>query len=104
MSLALNGVELIANGSGSHHQLRKLDQRLELIQAPTRKMGGVYMYSNMRGCDGGRLYFDGCSCVVSNGALVAQGAQFAVEEVEVRLTRKTDVFAGPASCHWIHGI
>ena len=85
--LALNGVEIIANGSGSHHQLRKLNQRLDLIQSPTRKMGGVYLYANCRGCDGGRLYYDGCSCVVSNGDLVAQGSQFAVEEVEVTTAR-----------------
>ena len=26
--LALDGVEIISNGSGSHHQLRKLDKRL----------------------------------------------------------------------------
>jgi NAD+ synthase (glutamine-hydrolysing) len=29
--LALRGVEIIGNGSGSHHELRKLDQRLELM-------------------------------------------------------------------------
>jgi predicted amidohydrolase len=44
--LALNGVEITTNGSGSHHQLRKLDQRMELIQSATRKAGGVYLYAN----------------------------------------------------------
>lgn len=27
---------------------------------------------HMQGCDGGRLYFDGCAAVVANGKLVAQ--------------------------------
>ncbi len=45
--------------------------------------GGVYLYANQRGCDGGRLYFDGCSCIVVNGELVAQGAQFGLADVEV---------------------
>ena len=45
--------------------------------------GGVYLYANQRGCDGGRLYFDGCACVAVNGRLVAQGAQFGLSEVEV---------------------
>ena len=60
ISLALNGIEIISNGSGSHHQLRKLDARMRLIQSASGKAGGVYMYANQRGCDGGRLYYDGC--------------------------------------------
>ena len=55
--LSLNGVEIIANGSGSHHQLRKLNTRLELMQNATAKSGGVYLYANQQGCDGGRLYY-----------------------------------------------
>lgn len=80
--MALRGVEVMANGSGSHHQLRKLDQRLDLVRSATAKTGGVYLYSNLRGCDGTRMYFDGCSCVVVNGEVVAQGQQFALEDVE----------------------
>ena len=34
--------------------------------------GGVYLYANQRGCDGGRLYFDGCASVAVNGEFVAQ--------------------------------
>ena len=41
ISLALAGVEIISNGSGSHHQLRKLDQRLNLIRGATAKVGGL---------------------------------------------------------------
>ncbi|CAN4127170.1 unnamed protein product [Withania somnifera] len=44
---------------------------------------GVYMYSNHQGCDGGRLYYDGCSCVVVNGDMVAQGSQFSLKDVEM---------------------
>jgi NAD+ synthase (glutamine-hydrolysing) len=36
IDLALAGVEIISNGSGSHHQLRKLNQRLDLIRGATR--------------------------------------------------------------------
>jgi hypothetical protein len=38
ISLALAGVEIISNGSGSHHQLRKLDTRLDLIKGATAKV------------------------------------------------------------------
>ncbi|KAF3623511.1 Glutamine-dependent NAD(+) synthetase [Capsicum annuum] len=81
--LALNGVEVFMNASGSHHQLRKLDLRNRAFISATHTRGGVYMYSNHQGCDGGRLYYDGCSCVVVNGDMVAQGSQFSVKDVEM---------------------
>ncbi|KAH9718272.1 glutamine-dependent NAD(+) synthetase [Citrus sinensis] len=81
--LALNGVEVFMNASGSHHQLRKLDYRIRAFISATHSRGGVYMYSNQQGCDGGRLYFDGCSCVVVNGDMIAQGSQFSLRDVEV---------------------
>ncbi|EYU27200.1 hypothetical protein MIMGU_mgv1a0226971mg, partial [Erythranthe guttata] len=38
---------------------------------------------NHQGCDGGRLYYDGCACVVVNGDVVAQGSQFSLKDVEM---------------------
>ncbi|CAA0840898.1 Glutamine-dependent NAD(+) synthetase [Striga hermonthica] len=81
--LALNGVEVFMNASGSHHQLRKLDLRMRAFVGATHIRGGVYMYSNHQGCDGGRLYYDGCSCIVVNGDVVAQGSQFSLKDVEL---------------------
>ena len=81
--LALAGVEVFSNGSGSHHALRKLHVRLDLLRAATAHAGGAYLYANQRGCDGGRLYFDGCAAVSLNGEIVAQGRQFALSDVEV---------------------
>jgi NAD+ synthase (glutamine-hydrolysing) len=80
---ALNGAEIFLNGSGSHHNLRKLQKRLDLIRNATDKSGGVYLYANQQGCDGGRLYYDGCALVACNGDLLAQGSQFSVHDVEV---------------------
>ena len=39
IALSLDGVEIISNGSGSHHSLRKLDYRLELLRSATNKVG-----------------------------------------------------------------
>ncbi len=83
IDLAANGVEIIANGSGSHHELRKLDTRLSLICNATDKCGGIYLYANQQGCDGGRLYFDGCASIAQNGHILAQGSQFSISDVEV---------------------
>jgi len=82
-AFALGGVEIFSNGSGSHHQLRKLNTRIDLIRSATSKCGGCYMYSNVQGCDGGRLYYDGSSLICINGNLVAQASQFSLKEIEV---------------------
>ncbi|GEQ67601.1 hypothetical protein JCM33374_g1266 [Metschnikowia sp. JCM 33374] len=83
VAMALDGVEIVTNSSGSHHELRKLDVRLELITEASKKCGGVYLYANQKGCDGDRLYYDGCACIVVNGQMVAQGSQFSLADVEV---------------------
>jgi NAD+ synthase (glutamine-hydrolysing) len=49
----------------------------------TRKNGGIYAYANLQGCDGDRLYYDGCAMILVNGEVVAQGSQFSLNDVEV---------------------
>lgn len=83
IAMALDGVEIFTNSSGSHHELRKLDTRLQLITEATKKCGGVYLYANQKGCDGDRLYYDGCACIIVNGKAVAQASQFSLADVEV---------------------
>mmetsp|Transcript_33539 Transcript_33539/g.79072 ORF Transcript_33539/g.79072 Transcript_33539/m.79072 type:complete len:800 (-) Transcript_33539:149-2548(-) len=83
VELALRGVEIIGNGSGSHHELRKLDKRLELMVAATARCGGIYLYSNQRGCDGGRVYYDGGATIVCNGRVLARSPQFCLRDVVV---------------------
>ena len=83
IDMALDGVEIIGNGSGSHHQLRKLNTRADLMLSATSKCGGVYLYANQQSCDGGRLYYDGSAMVVMNGSALAQATQFSVLDVEV---------------------
>ncbi|KAF2101608.1 glutamine-dependent NAD(+) synthetase with GAT domain-containing protein [Rhizodiscina lignyota] len=83
IGMSLNGVEIITNSSGSHHQLRKLDTRIALIREATRKCGGIYLYTNQRGCDGDRLYYDGCAMIIMNGDVVAQASQFSLNDIEV---------------------
>ncbi|XP_041662568.1 glutamine-dependent NAD(+) synthetase [Cheilinus undulatus] len=83
IQMGLDGVEIFTNSSASHHELRKADQRVNLIKSATTKSGGIYLYANQRGCDGDRVYYDGCALVAINGDIVAQGAQFSLNDVEV---------------------
>jgi NAD+ synthase (glutamine-hydrolysing) len=83
IGLSLAGCEIIVNSSGSHHELRKLDTRIDLIRSATTKCGGAYIYANQKGCDGDRLYYDGCSMVICNGTIRSQGSQFSLKDVEI---------------------
>ncbi|CCK68890.1 glutamine-dependent NAD(+) synthetase KNAG_0B04560 [Huiozyma naganishii CBS 8797] len=83
IAMSLDGVEIITNSSGSHHELRKLNKRMDLILNATKRCGGVYLYANQRGCDGDRLYYDGSALIAVNGKVVAQGSQFSLKDVEV---------------------
>lgn len=64
------------NVQGSHHSLRKLNHRIELMQNASRRSAGGYIYANQQGCDGARLYFDGCASVFVGGNMVAQVCSF----------------------------
>ncbi|KAF9977179.1 glutamine-dependent NAD(+) synthetase [Actinomortierella ambigua] len=83
IGLSLDGVEIITNSSGSHHELRKLHTRIDLMKEATLKCGGIYLYANQQGCDGDRLYYDGGALIALNGEIVAQGSQFSIGDVEV---------------------
>jgi hypothetical protein len=48
------------------------------MRMATSKGGGIYLYSNQKGCDGNRLYFDGCAMIFINGNLVAQGLVYSI--------------------------
>ena len=83
ISQALAGVEIFTNASGSHFDIHKISNRLQLLESVTQRLGGVYVYSNQLGCDGGRLYFDGCSLIAVNGEVVLQGSQFSMQDIAV---------------------
>jgi NAD+ synthase (glutamine-hydrolysing) len=81
--LGLDGCEIFTNSSGSHFEIRKILRRLTLIREATQQNKGIYLYANQQGCDGDRLYYDGCAMILVNGKVVAQGSQFSLNDVEV---------------------
>lgn len=83
IDMSLSGVEIIVNGSGSEMQLRKAYITTDLIRNASFKAGGAYLFSNLRGCDGQRVYFNGCSAIALNGDIIERGKQFSLADVEV---------------------
>lgn len=81
IAMALDGVEIICNSSGSYTELRKSYVVTDLVKSATFKSGGCYLFSNLRGCDGQRVYFSGDSCITLNGHVISRAKQFALQEV-----------------------
>jgi NAD+ synthase (glutamine-hydrolysing) len=73
----------MVNGSGSYIQLRKAYITTDLIRNASFKAGGLYMFSNLRGCDGQRVWWGGNSAIALNGDIVARSKQFSLSDVEV---------------------
>jgi NAD+ synthase (glutamine-hydrolysing) len=46
------------------------------------QLGGIYLYANQQGCDGDRVYYDGCPLIACNGSIIAQGTQFSLDDVQ----------------------
>ena len=83
IDMSLDGVEIMVNSSGSYMELRKAYVSVNLVRDATAKCGGLYLFSNLRGCDGERVYFNGCSMLALNGFIVGRTEQFGIEEVEI---------------------
>lgn len=83
IDFGLSGVEIMCNGSGSYIQLRKTYVTTELVRNASFKAGGLYMFSNLRGCDGSRLLWGGNTVVALNGDVIARSKQFSLSDVEV---------------------
>ncbi|XP_065158505.1 glutamine-dependent NAD(+) synthetase isoform X3 [Atheta coriaria] len=83
IEMGLDGVEIFVNSSGSYTELRKAYVVCDLVKSATFKSGGCYLFSNLRGCDGQRVYFNGGSCIALNGDLLNYAKQFSLQDVEV---------------------
>lgn len=87
--LYLSGCDIVLNGSGSHFEAKKILTRQNLLKNATSN-GGVYVYSNLEGGDGDRLYFDGGSMIYKDGEMLAMETRFDLTDVKV-LTREIDL-------------
>ncbi|OGJ56845.1 NAD(+) synthase [Candidatus Peribacteria bacterium RIFCSPHIGHO2_01_FULL_51_9] len=81
IDMALDGVEIFANGSDSHWEVGKLQNRVRKIFRTTESSGGIYIYANSVGGDGGRMLKDGSSLIIQNNTVLAQAPQFTLDTV-----------------------
>jgi Predicted amidohydrolase len=102
-----NDVNVVLNSSGSHFEMGKLKTRIDLIKKATEtdpKYDKVYVYSNLIGGDGDRLYFDGASLVCKNQKLIGITERFVLSnyqictvDVSIQINRNTPIATNASS-------
>lgn len=84
---SLIGADIIFNSSASHHQLRKFQRRVDLVVSGSAKSHSFYCFSNMHGCDGDRMCFDGGAMIARDGDLLHVGERFSLKDVCMTFAR-----------------
>ncbi len=80
--LAAQGVDLILNASASHFALGQFAIRRQIVEEGARATNTVYIYSNLLGCEAGRIIYDGTVLVASgNQGILAEGPRFSFQEM-----------------------
>lgn len=95
-ALALHGVDVIFNPSGSHFAFKKFEVRKRFVLEGSRAFGVTYIYSNLLGLEEGRAIYDGGALLATDGRLVAAGARLTFDDwrvtsavIDVEATRLT---------------
>ena len=80
--LAAQGVQCILNASASHFALGQYEMRRQIVEEGARATSTTYLYSNLLGCEAGRIIYDGTALIASgNQGILAEGRRFSYEEV-----------------------
>lgn len=92
--LAMHGIDVILNPSGSHFAFGKYDVRGRFVLEGSRAFGVTYVYSNLLGNEAGRAIYDGGAMIASGGSMIAMGPRFSYRDwdftsavVDVEATR-----------------
>lgn len=114
--LSRRGVDLILNPSASHFAFGKFEVRKRFVVDGSRAFNVAYVYSNLVGCEAGRVLYDGTCLIASGGKLLTQGRRFSLRDREMTvadvdldhnrmLQARTPSFEPdlePSSLQWIH--
>ncbi|MBF0280476.1 MAG: NAD(+) synthase [SAR324 cluster bacterium] len=79
--LAAQGVDLILNASASHFALGQFAIRRKIVEEGARATNTAYVYSNLLGCEAGRIIYDGTVLIASgNQGILAEGPRFSFQD------------------------
>jgi NAD+ synthase (glutamine-hydrolysing) len=95
-AMASAGVDIILNPSASNFAFGKHAIRERFVSEGSRAFGVAYVYSNLLGCEAGRLIFDGDCLIASGGKLIARSPRFRFHDCAI-LTAEVDIDANRLS-------
>ncbi|MEM0895998.1 MAG: NAD(+) synthase [Verrucomicrobiota bacterium] len=81
--LALRGVDVVMNPSASHFAFDKHTVRERFVIEGSRSFHATYLYANLVGNEAGRAIYDGDTLIATDGKVLARGARFSFEEVQL---------------------
>ncbi len=89
--LAAYGVDVILNASASHFAFSQFAARQQIVEEGARATSTAYVYSNLLGCEAGRIIYDGTVLIASgNRGILTEGPRFSYQDV-VLTTMVVDV-------------
>ena len=99
--LAMEGVDLLLNPSGSHFAFGKHAIRERFVLEGSRAFGVTYVYANLLGNEAGRAIYDGGAMIATKGQMVRMGDRFSFADhtltyavVDVHATRMLRTASG----------
>ncbi|MEM9480386.1 MAG: NAD(+) synthase [Verrucomicrobiota bacterium] len=81
--LALRGVDVVMNPSASHFAFDKHTVRERFVIEGSRSFHATYLYANLLGNEAGRAIYDGDTLIATDGKVLARGARFSFNEVQL---------------------
>jgi NAD+ synthase (glutamine-hydrolysing) len=84
---ALSGVDIVMSPSASHFAIGKGAERRSILREGARFSGAVVIFSNLLGCESGKIIFDGDSHIVTAEGVFAETTPFSLKRYEVAVAR-----------------
>ncbi|MGK5090641.1 NAD(+) synthase [Deltaproteobacteria bacterium TL4] len=79
--LIAQGIDVILNASASHFAFKQFETRCQIVTEGARVTNTIYVYSNLMGCEAGRIIYDGTTLIATgNQGIVAQGDCFSYQD------------------------
>ena len=80
--LSSQGADIILNASASHFAFDQYEIRRQIVEEGARTTNTAYVYSNLLGCEAGRIIYDGTVLIASgNQGILAESPRFSFQDV-----------------------
>eukprot|EP00829_Urostomides_striatus_P002230 TRINITY_DN1240_c0_g1_i2.p1 TRINITY_DN1240_c0_g1~~TRINITY_DN1240_c0_g1_i2.p1 ORF type:complete len:483 (-),score=115.03 TRINITY_DN1240_c0_g1_i2:34-1482(-) len=79
----LAGAEIVLHSAASYHEMGNYEKELKILQNFSKINKCTILHANPLGCDGGRVYYEGGSTILSGGELLSQAPRFSLNRFNI---------------------